>query len=128
MPEQIISLRELGIVSDDQPPPPATVQCFFSTRRLAGQFVSTIVVSSLGVGLTVLFALLTPLPMSLLGCAAALAAFAIIVFLATHNDYRWIELDGNTIRAKHLYTGRTIVRSVEEIESLAAMVNVVKGF
>jgi hypothetical protein len=63
-----------------------------------------------------------PLPLSLLGCAGALIGFAAFVYLATHNDYRWVELEDNTLRAKHLYTGRTIERSVDEIDNLGIMV------
>jgi hypothetical protein len=44
------------------------------------------------------------------------------VYLATHNDYRWVELEGNTLRARHLYTGRMIERSVDEIDCLGTMV------
>ena len=61
--------------------------------------------------MVVLFALTMSPPLSVLGCAAALAGFGAFVYLATHNDYRWVELEGNTIRAGHLYTGRTIERS-----------------
>jgi hypothetical protein len=75
-----------------------------------------------GLGLAVLLALTMPLPLNLLGCAAALAGFGTFVYLATHNDYRWVELDGTTLRAKHLYTGRVIERPLEEIECLGTMV------
>ena len=44
------------------------------------------------------------------------------MFLATHNDYRWVELDGITLRAKHLYTGRVIERSIGDIAGLRTIV------
>src|SRR5437879_689496 len=118
MPEHPSSFRDFGILPEGQQPPPEKVRCFLSTARIVGQFIGTGIVSALGVGLTVLFALTMPLPLNLLGCAAALTGFGAFVYLATHNDYRWVELDGNALRAKHLYTGRTIERSVDEIDSL----------
>ena len=48
----------------------------------------------------VLLALTMPMPFSLLGCVAALLAFGTFVYLATHNDYGWVELEGNTLRAQ----------------------------
>ncbi len=128
MPEQPFTFQDFGMLPADEQQPPEKVRCFFSTRRTVGQFVSTGVVSALGVGLAVVFALLMPLPQSLLGCVAALAGFGAIVYMTTRNDHRCVELDGNTLRAQHFYTGRTIARSVDEIESVGAMVGNVKGF
>ena len=42
--------------------------------------------------------------------------------VATRNDYAWVELDGEIIRAKHLYTRRLVERSIEEIEDLLTLV------
>lgn len=122
MPEHPYTFRDFGILPEGLQPPPEKVRCFLSTGRIAGQFIGTGILSALGVGLTVLFALTMPLPLSLLGCGAALTGFGAFVYLATHNGYRWVELEGNALRAKHLYTGHTIERSVDEIESLGTMV------
>src|SRR5262249_3713216 len=59
--------------------------------------------------------------------AAALTGFGALIHLVVHNDYRWVELDGSTLRARHLYTGRTIERSIEDIDSLTTMVYQVGG-
>ena len=126
MAESNPGFRDFGILPDDLPPPPETVRCFFSTGRVVGQYIATGIVSLLGLGFAVLFALTMPLPLGLLGCAAALTGFGAFVYLATHNDYRWVELEGNTLRAKHLYTGRVVERPVEEIESLGTLVYPVK--
>jgi hypothetical protein len=88
------SFRDFGILPDNLPPPPEKVRCFLSTGRIVGQYIGTGLVTAVGLGLTVLFALTMPLPLNLLGCAAALTGFGAIVYLATHNDYRWVELEG----------------------------------
>jgi hypothetical protein len=118
--------RDFGILPEDLPPPPDKVRCFFSTGRVVGQYIGTAIVSLLGLGFAMMFALAMTMPLNLLACAAALAGFGAFVFLATHHDYRWVELEGSAIRAKHLYTGRVIERSVEDIECLGTMVYQVK--
>jgi hypothetical protein len=121
------AFRNFGILPQaGMPPPPETVRCFFSGGRIFGQYLATGLVSALGLGLAVLLALLTPLPLNLLGCAAMLVGFGSFVYLATHNDYRWVELDGTTLRAKHLYTGRVIERSLEDVACLLTMVRPIR--
>src|SRR5262245_45216940 len=111
MAEHPPTFRDFGIIPEDLQPPAEKIRSFLSTGAIVGQVIGTGIVSVLGVGLMVLFALTMPLPLSLLGCAAALTGFGALVYLATHNDYRWVQLEGNTLRAKQLYTGRTIERS-----------------
>lgn len=118
--------RDFGPLPQGQPPPAERIRCFFSTSRIVGQYIGTALVSALGIGLAILLAVKMPWPLNLLGSAASLAGFGMIAYLATHNDYRWVELDGDTLRAKHLYTGRTIERRVNEIEFLGTMVYTVR--
>ena len=103
------------------------MRCFLSTGGVVGQWIGTVLVASVGVVLAVVFLIFFPPPLSLLGAAAAVVAFAAFVHLATHNDYRWIELDGNTLRARRLYTGRIIERPIDEIDCLGTMVYQVGG-
>lgn len=127
MAEQESSFRDFGILPVGLKPPADRVRCFLSTGRVVGQWIGTGLVGSVGVALAVVFTVFFPPPLSLLATAATLVAFAAFVHLATHNDYRWIELDGNTLRARRLYTGRTIERSIDEIDSLTTMVYQVGG-
>jgi hypothetical protein len=122
MAESNPGFRDFGILPDDLPPPPETVRCFFSTGRVVGQYIGTAIVSLLGIGFAVLFAFTMSSPLNWLAAAASLMGFGAFVYLATHHDRRWVELEGDTIRAKHLYTGRVIERSVAEIESLGTLV------
>jgi hypothetical protein len=126
MPEPPSTFRDFGIIPDDLPPPAETVRSCLSGVGLFGQYLTTGLVAAAGLGLTVLFAFAMPLSMSLLACPAALAGFGVFIYLATRNDYGWIELQGNTLRAKHLYTGRTVERAIGEIENLTTIVNLVR--
>jgi hypothetical protein len=122
MAEQAASFRDFGILPLGLKPPAGTVRSYLSTGRVIGQWISTGSVATLGVGFMLLFALTLPMLLGLLAALAALAGFAAFVHLATHNDYRWIELEGNTLRARRLYTGRTVERSIEEIDNVGTMV------
>ncbi|MHB1425321.1 MAG: hypothetical protein ACYC3I_19295 [Gemmataceae bacterium] len=68
------------------------------------------------------FARTLTFPSNVLVAAALLAGFGILVYLATRNDYSWVELDGETLRAKHLYSRRVIERSIDDIEDLLTLV------
>jgi hypothetical protein len=70
----------------------------------------------------VLFAFTIPFPINLLAAVAALALFAAAAWFVGRNDYAWVELDGDTLRARHLYTGQTHERSIAEIDHLQTLV------
>jgi hypothetical protein len=127
MAEQESSFRDFGILPDGLTPPADRVRCFLTGGRVVGQWIGTVLVAAVGVALAVVFTVFLPPPLSFLAAVAALVAFAAFAQLATHNDYRWIELDGNTLRARRLYTGRTIERPINEIDSLTTMVYQVGG-
>jgi hypothetical protein len=125
MPEPPSTFRDFGIIPDDLPPPPERLECYFSGARVFGQYLATSIAAGLGLGLALLFAFTLPLALALLACPAALAGFGTFIYLVTRNDYGWIELQGNTLRARHLYTRRTIEHSVADIDNLTTMVNAV---
>src|SRR5262249_50928983 len=115
------------ILPEGLSPPTGTIRAHFSTGRVIGQYIGTAIVLAIGVGLSVLMLLTLPWWLSLPGSGAALSTFGIFAYLATRDDYRWVELQDNTLRAKHLYTGRTIERVVNDIESLATIVNLAQN-
>ncbi|MGH7170805.1 MAG: hypothetical protein ACRELG_11040 [Gemmataceae bacterium] len=83
--------------------------------------------SGLGIGMGLLSALSLPFPVNALASATALAGFSCIIYFATRNDYAWVELDGEKLRARHLYTRRVVERSIGEIEDLLSLVFQVRG-
>lgn len=127
MSEPPTTFRELGILSAGPFTPPETIRASLSTVRAIVEMFGGVFVVTLGVGLTALAGCWLPSPLNLLGVSAFFLAFASLIPLATQHDYHWIELDGDTIRAKHLHTGRLVERSVEDIASLASIVRPIKG-
>jgi hypothetical protein len=126
-PERAATFRDFGILPEGLAPPPDTIRSFLSTGRILGQYIGMGIAALLGLGLTALCALMMQPPLSILACAATLTGFGVFILVATRNDYRWVELQDNTLSAKHLYTGRTIKRTVDEIQDLGTMGYPVRG-
>ncbi len=122
MIEQPDFFRDFGIIPYGVSPPPQKVRAYFPRGHVIGQYIGTCLMSGLGLGLALVVALTLPITMNVLAAVAIIVGFGFVVYLATRNDYSWIELDGETIRAKHLYTGRVIERPIEEIQDLLTLV------
>jgi hypothetical protein len=114
--------RDFGILPYGKTSPPENVRAFFSTGTVVGQYIATGLMSGFGLGITILFIFTLPFPLNLLASLVIFAAAAYVVYFATRNDYVWIELDGDVLRAKHLYTRRIVERPIEEIEDLLTLV------
>ncbi|HEX3313489.1 MAG TPA: hypothetical protein VHR72_01305, partial [Gemmataceae bacterium] len=123
MPQPTQSFRDFGILPDDLPPPPESVRAYFSTGRAVGQYLFTALVTLFGVGCLLLFLFLAPTPMNVLGIAATLASFGVLVYFVIRHDYGAIELDGDLLTATHLYGGWTIQRSLADIERIQTIVH-----
>lgn len=127
MSELHATFQSFGGPPEGLQPPPGKIHCCFSPVRIAGQYFSTILLLALGLGLMVVLLWSLPLPRSVLGGLAAPSAFGAWVYLVIRNDYGTVELDGNVLWARHLYTGHTKERSVEEIDCLLTVVHLTAG-
>lgn len=126
MPDVPDFFRDHGIIPYGVSPPSGRVRAYFPGWQVFGQYAATGLMSLFGLGFATLAALTMPLPANVLVAVAALAGIGFLVHFVTRNDYAWIELDGDTLRAKHLYTGRVIERSVDEIKDLLTLVIAVR--
>jgi hypothetical protein len=114
--------RDFGILPEGMTPPPEKVRSFLPTGHIIGQYVFSVMMIVFGLGMAAVFWFGFPFPLNVPAAAVALAVFGGLIFLATRNDYSWVELDGAILRAKHLYTGRIVERSIEEIDDLLTLV------
>jgi signal transduction histidine kinase len=122
MPDTPDFFREFGILPYGKAAPPEKVRASFSRGTIVGQYIATALMSGFGLGVTALFAFTLPFPFNLLAALVAVAAFGYVVYFATRNDYAWIELENDVLRAKHLYTRRMVERPIEDIEDLLTLV------
>jgi hypothetical protein len=122
MPGHPDFFRDFGIIPHGVSPPPTTIRAYFSWGHVIAQYLGTCLTSGLGVGMGLVLVLGFPFPVNVLAAAAPLVGCGYLVYFATRNDYAWVELNGEIVRAKHLYTGRLVERSIEEIEDLLTLV------
>ena len=117
-----LTFRDFGLLPENLTPPRGPVRAFFSGGRVFGQYLFTAIVATIGIVLAAAIAWALAFPLNLLGATATLLTFAAVLYLATHNDFRWVELDGDIIRARRLYAAHIVERRIEEIDSLSTMV------
>ncbi len=97
------------------------VRCYYRWGRLLYEYVKSALVALLGFILCGLFALAAenePFLARLFIAAIYPAFLAFLLFMITRYDYAWIEIDGLSIRASHLYWPRSIERRLDEIQEL----------
>src|SRR5882757_8419583 len=110
--------RDFGILPYGQSAPPEKIRSYLPWGQVVGQYIGTGLMSAFGLGIAALFGLTLPFPVNLIAAVAPLLLFGFLVYLVTRNDYVWVELDGDLLRAKHLYTRRIVERPIEDIEDL----------
>jgi hypothetical protein len=59
-----------------------------------------------------------PFPANIIGAIFYLGFPAFLLCKVTQHDYAWIEIEGATIRVKHLYWRNIVERRIDEIEEL----------
>jgi len=119
--------RDFGIGPVGLAEPPGVVRAVMPAGHVFGQYLFTGLMSLLGIGLAALFGFTAPFPANVLGFALPPLLVGFLIYFATRNDYRWVELDGRTIRAKHLYTGRVVERDVADVSDVLTLVFVVRN-
>lgn len=98
------------------------VYCYLTRSRVLGQWAITLFVASLLGGLCTLFAIFLPSPMRWLALASAVFTSVVGIGWMVGRSYSSMQLAGNRVLLKQLYTGRQVVRSIDDIEMLTAIV------
>src|SRR5262245_55358996 len=114
--------RDFGIISFEVSRPAEKVRSYLPWGHVIGQYIGMSFVASIGNGMGIICALGVPFPVNVLAVPVPLMGFGFLIYLATRNDYAWVELDGETIRAQHLYTRKVTERSVDDVEDLLTLV------
>lgn len=127
MSNQSDLFRDFGVYRDAISPPPNEVRASLSLAQRIGQWFCVALIAALGiftgVGCALLFGLTLLLPVGVPLAAAILACFGFLIHRLTRYDCAWVELSGETLRAKHLYSGRVNEYTIEDIKELFTIVS-----
>jgi len=103
---------------DSQCESTAPIRCYFTAGRLFGQYLGTAIAVTVGTSATLAIALTMPVPIGVLASLTTALSFGTWIYYVTRNDRGWIEFDGTTLRAQHLYSRAIVERNVKEIDCL----------
>jgi hypothetical protein len=110
--------RDYGIVPTDLRPPDGVVRSVMPWWHVLVQYTFTGFVLLFGLGTAAGLALLLPAGVGVPAAALAFTGTIGLIYVVCRHDIAWVELDAETIRAKHLYTRWVWERSVGEIADL----------
>jgi len=127
MPNSIDLFRDQGLIAPASSAPEGCVRAAYSRGQIWGQFIATGLIATFGLGVTAPCLLVPPFPFNLALAVLPVLGFGWLIWLATRNDYAWVELEGRTLRARHMYTGRIVERSVGEVAELETMLFAVRS-
>ena len=130
-PDEVV--RTFGIVPGAFPAPAGKVRSAMRTKTIVGQWIA----SGIFIGIPALAALIllavaafAPIQMMSRGICAGIGVFlgaiAALLFSIANRDNQWVELDGDILRAKALYTGRIIEKPVRELNDVLTEVIMVR--
>lgn len=122
MPQSPDVFRQFGIIPDQVAPPPPLVRAYFGWGHMIGQYIASGMFLLFGIGIGALFFFTIDWPLNIPVALGGFGMFGVVVFLMARNDYGWIELEGNTLRARHLYTQRIVERPLSEVAELHTLV------
>ena len=131
-PQELV--KNFGILPAGQPIPTGIVRGSMRTSTIVGQYVFSILFLGffalagfvlLGVAFLASLTMETRLMLGALG-VFFLCATAFIYALGPANDYQWVEIDGDTLRAKHLYTQKVTHRRIADINDILSEVLMIK--
>src|ERR1043165_5937741 len=121
------AFRDFGILPEGVNSPPPLIRCYLSTGHVLGQFAGVGCFAVLGLGMAVVMIFAFVFPLNLLAALLPLVLFFGLIYMVGRKDHVWIELDGTTIRAKHLYTRKIFERPISDIEELWTVVIRMQG-
>ncbi|MCA9081795.1 MAG: hypothetical protein KDA58_14630 [Planctomycetaceae bacterium] len=122
MDEEFDLFRDFGLDPDAATRPvESRVRASFSALQMFGQYLGTVLMTCMGVGMTWG---LWHLPAPWHGPGALLGAIGggWILWRGTHLDQAWVELEGTTLRTRHLYTGRERERDLSEVSEIVSVI------
>jgi len=115
-------LRTYGILPERTSPPRGPIRSTLTKGNVIGQWIALVLFGVCPVLLSLFLLIVVPVLPVRLGLGGFFFAFGLIVgFLIARDVNEWVELDGDTLRWKHLFTRRVQERKIREIEAVVTL-------
>lgn len=115
-------LRTYGISPKRTEAPKEVIRSRLTAGNIFGQWIAFLMFGAGPVALAILLLIVVPVLEVRLGLGAFFGLFGLIVgFLIARDVNEWVELDGNSLRWKHLFTRLVDERPVSELESIETL-------
>ena len=122
-------LRDFGLTPGAEEAPAGKVRSSLTRGNAAFQVVMSLLMVGGVVALGVWFAIAgirgwgvePDAPLLIAGCPAMLALAALLAYHGAGDVNLWVEVDGDVVRARHLYTLRVTTRHIAEIEEVKTL-------
>ncbi|HVX59010.1 MAG TPA: hypothetical protein VHC19_00365 [Pirellulales bacterium] len=115
-------LRTFGILPQQRLPPDAPVRSRLTTGNIIGQWIAFVLFGACPILLGLLLLAVVPVLTVRLGLGGFFCALGLILGLLIARDVNeWVELDGDVLRWKHLFTRQVHERPVREIEAIVTL-------
>jgi hypothetical protein len=115
-------LRTYGISPERTAPSRGPVRSRLTTGNIVGQWIAFLLFGVAPVLLGLLLLIVVPVLSIRLGLGIFFCLFGLIVgFLIARDVNEWVELDGDRLRWKHLFTRQVREHQISEIESIVTL-------
>lgn len=115
-------LRTYGILPERTAPRRGPIRSSLTKGNIIGQWIAFVLFGVCPILLSLFLLIAVPVLPVRLGLGGFFFAFGLIVgFFIARDVNEWVELDGETLRWKHLFTRRVHERKVREIEAVVTL-------
>jgi hypothetical protein len=121
--DQADLLRHYGIVPQRQAAIKDSVRSVLTPGNVFGQWAAFVLFGIMPLLLALLLLVVVPIPNVRFGLAAFFSIFGLSVgYLIAHDTNRWVEVDGDFLRWKRLFSGQIVQRRVGELQEIRTMI------
>lgn len=115
-------LRTYGILPERTAPPPGPIRSSLTKGNIIGQWIAFLMFGVCPILLGLFLLIVVPVLSVRLGLGVFFCGLGLLLgFIIGRDVNEWVELDGDTLRWKHLFTRQVQERKICEIEAVVTL-------
>lgn len=115
-------LRTYGLLPQPTPPAPGPIRSRLTTGNIVGQWIAFVMFGVCPILLGLLLLAVVPVMAVRLGLGGFFCALGLLLgYLIAHDVNEWVELDGDVLRWKQLFSRQVRQRPVSELEAIVTL-------